>query len=300
VTLLQGIRGPAQPVEIHVDGEVVLLSFGGGAGFGEEGPGLRQTLGVGRTGDHRFCLLLVGELILNHEAFRLGFGPLRRLTRHLPARGGAESGPQPFQVFQECFVLRCQKNRPLAGSSGTIELPDGPIGILQQNVKTDLGLLGVVVGQEHQIGHPAGGLLVAPCHGRLQEGFPVREMFRVLREQVLGVEHPVEGTAAGGKPLLHVLGRRFGPMPRQSLQGEDPKLDMPPRDVIGREPKALQVGIDGAVEITRLGRLAGSVEVRSGLRLCWSIRFRHSVVKWLSWPMIYHFHRSIRPNPVNE
>ncbi len=75
---------------------------------------------------------------------------------------------------------------------------------------------------------------------------------------------------------------------------------MPSGDVVGREPKAVQVGIDGAVKITRLRRLAGSLEMRSGLRLCWSIRFRHNVVKWLSLQMMYHFHRSIRPNPVNE
>ena len=61
----------------------------------------------------------------------------------------------------------------------------------------------------------------------------------------------------------------------------------PSGDVVGRQPKALQVGIDGAVEIPRLGRLAGSLEVAFGLRLCVSIRFRHNVVKSLSFQMMY-------------
>ena len=45
------------------------------------------------------------------------------------------------------------------------------------------------------------------------------------------------------------------------MQSQDPKLDMAPRDIVGRKPKALHVGIDGAVKIPRLGRLAASVEV---------------------------------------
>jgi hypothetical protein len=86
---------------------------------------------------------------------------------------------------------------------------------------------------------------------------------------------PATAAFSGREPLIHLFGRRFGPAPLQPLQGEDPKLDVAPRDIVRREPKALYVGIDGTVKITRLRRLAGSLEVRLGLRLYWSIRFRH-------------------------
>ena len=74
----------------------------------------------------------------------------------------------------------------------------------------------------------------------------------------------------------------------------------PPGNVVGRQPQALQVGIDGTVKIPRLRPPGGLFEVALRLRLCWSIRFRHNVVKSLSFPMMYHFYRSLRPDFVNE
>ena len=112
-------------------------------------------------------------------------------------------------------------------------------------------------------------------------------MFGVLGEQVLGVEHLLQGSAAGREPAGHFLGQRLGPAPLLPLQCQDAKLDVAFGNVVGRQPQAIQIGLDGTVEVPCLRGLAGSFEVALRLRLCVSIRFRHNVVKSLSFQMMY-------------
>jgi len=71
-------------------------------------------------------------------------------------------------------------------------------------------------------------------------------------------------------------------------------------DVVGRQANAVKVSLDREVKIPRLGGLPGPLEVAFGLRLYVSIRFRHHVVKCLSFQMMYSSYSSRRLDFVNE
>ncbi len=75
---------------------------------------------------------------------------------------------------------------------------------------------------------------------------------------------------------------------------------MPLGHIVRRQAKTVEVGLDRTVQVPCSDACRGPFEVAFGLRLYVSIRFRHHVVKCLSFQMMYSYHGSHRQDFVNE
>ena len=176
-------------------------------------------------------------------------------SRRYPRLRATKRFIRRFKSLFSAEIAGFEPRRSLACSQRPFDVPDPFIAFFQELVDRRRRFLGVVVGQEHQIRHPFGGLSVLAFHSRPQQGFAIGKMLRIAGQKVLGVEHLFQGSLAPTQAFGGFFGSRFACAPLLPTQGQHAQLDMAAFNALGTVPQPVEVCIDSAVEIAGFGSL---------------------------------------------